>query len=262
MSTSARKRLIVISAVIPVLAAGILGYIDARLQHAPGAADAKAPYILILPSVGNLPEISRVTLTPSQDDPMLLTFTAHDPRIASGMAMILYDEKGRALPEEGRVLSVNEGEGLMRLPQACERPAHADIILAENTMAKRIPVEALRDDTLWKAMIGPDGAYHIASAVTDAPITASGYIDAGPYIETDEYVILNPGPDIKEGMSVTAVAFAENAPPSFLPIARARQASGEKKTLELIARIDMYPAEGEAQTRSEEDAACNVSTPP
>lgn len=260
MSTSARKRLIALSAVLPILAAGALGYIDAKKQPM-GKDAAEEPYILVQPSVGNLPQTIPVTLVQSGDDITAATFTLTDPRIKSGMRITLYAEKGRALAEEGRVISVGTEQGTAHLPALPDKPVRGNIIIAENAWARRIPSDALVGNILWKAAPAPDGTFRAYKAIIDNPLSSQGYIDAAPYMETGEYAIMNPAPGMEDGMPLADMIFSENTPPSFQPAIKVLQASNEQKTIALISRIEMFPPEGEVLTESE-DAACNAPTPP
>lgn len=229
MSISAKRVLLPLVAVAFVAAISAIGFYLGKRAPAPMAPpiaeqpaeqqDSRAPapriidapYHIAQPTMGYLNQTQRLDLSVNG----LHAAAAANDAVRVGMDVILYDAQGFALPDKARVAQSDENGIRLEMPDYINVPVRAEVIVAQDNLARRLPLSARTGNSLWKATPYPDGSVVLSRVVLpDNYLHNDTLFHISDGLRADEYAILDPSDDLREGDVLSNVYPSEFDAPS------------------------------------------------
>lgn len=224
----------------------------------------------VIPSTGPMARtVTLPSITGGPDGFRILIAPDIAAEITTGQDVVFFSlVDDRIYPVKGSVTNVDEENGQTKItitaPQAFLDTAptvRAHIIIVE-TVGKRVPLSALLRDQnddyfVWKAVAEGSGRFAIMHQKVSAGIIGDTYVELGPEILMEDFVITNPHPAIQNGEVTDVLISKMNAPIHDL--------SQQVRDRELMDKADAIRKEVEAfnaMTQSAPSVAGTVSNAP
>lgn len=211
------------------------------------------PYHIAQPTMGLLQQTVRLDLSASGLDAQ----SAPDASVQIGMMAILYDAHGSALPDKARVVRSDDDGIALELPPHLNKPVRADVIIAQHDLARRLPLSAQMNGIVWKATPHPDGSIVLSRIDVPAKYLHSDTLFHVGNLRADDYVLIDPSADLREGDILTNVY-----PVEFdAPVADAAHiAKGKIEELRQAAFFHQWERDDRPSDRIEGGAVCEATT--